>query len=280
LANLVNEAALLAARKGRRTVSMAEFEEAKDKVMMGSERRSMVMTDDEKRLTAYHEAGHAVVALHCPASDPIHKATIIPRGRALGMVMRLPEGDRISMAVDKLKADLQVACGGRIAEELIFGAEKVTTGASSDIRMATDMARRMVTEWGMSEKLGFLAYSGDEQEVFLGRSVTQQKNVSEKTADVIDTEVRRIVDTAYDSATKILKKYHDELERLAQGLLEYETLNGDEIRIIVEGGTLSRKEADDDEPQAPRSKKPRSGLPTGGRAQTRPDPDTPGSEPV
>jgi cell division protease FtsH len=240
----------------------------------------MVMTDDEKRLTAYHEAGHAVVALHCPASDPIHKATIIPRGRALGMVMRLPEGDRISMAVDKLKADLQVACGGRIAEELIFGAEKVTTGASSDIRMATDMARRMVTEWGMSEKLGFLAYSGDEQEVFLGRSVTQQKNVSEKTADVIDTEVRRIVDTAYDSATKILKKYHDELERLAQGLLEYETLNGDEIRIIVEGGTLSRKEADDDEPQAPRSKKPRSGLPTGGRAQTRPDPDTPGSEPV
>ena len=281
LANLVNEAALLAARKGRRTVSMAEFEEAKDKVMMGSERRSMVMTDDEKKLTAYHEAGHAVVALHNPASDPIHKATIIPRGRALGMVMRLPEGDRISMAVDKLKADLQVACGGRIAEEQIFGAEKVTTGASSDIRMVTDVARRMVTEWGMSEKLGFLAYSGDEQEVFLGRSVTQQKNVSEKTADVIDSEVRRIVDSAYDGAAKILKKHAKELERLAQGLLEYETLNGEEIKIIVEGGTLSRSEDNDDnKPAAPRAKKSRSGLPTGGRAQTRPDPDNPGSEPV
>ena len=280
LANLVNEAALLAARKGRRTVSMAEFEEAKDKVMMGSERRSMVMTDDEKKLTAYHEAGHAVVALHSPASDPIHKATIIPRGRALGMVMRLPEGDRISMAVDKLLADLRVACGGRIAEELIFGAEKVTTGASSDIRMATDVARRMVTEWGMSDKLGFLAYSGDEQEVFLGRSVTQQKNVSEKTADVIDSEVRRIVDTAYKDATKILKDKSDELERLAQGLLEYETLNGDEIRIIVEGGTLSRKDETDDDTPAPRAKKTRSGLPTGGRSRTRPDPDTPGSEPV
>ena len=197
LANLVNEAALLAARKGRRTVSMAEFEEAKDKVMLGSERRSMVMTDEEKRLTAYHEAGHAVVALHCPASDPIHKATIIPRGRALGMVMRLPEGDRISLAREKIHADLRVACGGRIAEELIFGDDKITTGASSDIRMVTDMARRMVTEWGMSEKLGFLAYSADEQEVFLGRSVSQQKNVADATASIIDTEIRRIVDEAY-----------------------------------------------------------------------------------
>ena len=271
LANLVNEAALLAARKGRRTVSMSEFEEAKDKVMMGSERRSMVMSDDEKKLTAYHEAGHAIVALHNPASDPIHKATIIPRGRALGMVMRLPEGDRISMAVDKLKADLQVACGGRIAEELIFGPEKITTGASSDIRMATDMARRMVTEWGMSEKLGFLAYSGDEQEVFLGRSVTQHKHVSEKTADVIDTEVRRIIDMAYEHATNILKKYHDELERLAQGLLEYETLNGDEIKIIVEGGTLSRYDPSDEE-TAPRAKS-RSGLPTGRRGRFRPPSD-------
>ena len=205
LANLVNEAALLAARKGRRTVSMAEFEEAKDKVMLGSERRSMVMTDEEKRLTAYHEAGHAVVALHCPASDPIHKATIIPRGRALGMVMRLPEGDRISLAREKIHADLRVACGGRIAEELIFGDDKITTGASSDIRMVTDMARRMVTEWGMSEKLGFLAYSADEQEVFLGRSVSQQKNVADATASIIDKEVRRIVDEAYKSATSILK---------------------------------------------------------------------------
>ena len=265
LANLVNEAALLAARKGRRTVSMSEFEEAKDKVMMGSERRSMVMTDDEKRLTAYHEAGHAVVALHLPASDPIHKATIIPRGRALGMVMRLPEGDRVSLAYDKILADLRVACGGRIAEDLIFGADKITTGASSDIRMATDMARRMVTEWGMSDKLGFLAYAGDEQEVFLGRSVTQQKTVSEGTADMIDAEVRRIVDEAYADAEALLKKHNDQLENLAQGLLEYETLNGEEIKIIVDGGTISRKDGTDDEPSEPRAKKPRSGLPSGGR---------------
>jgi len=274
LANLVNEAALLAARKGRRTVSMAEFEEAKDKVMLGSERRSMVMTDEEKRLTAYHEAGHAVVALHCPASDPIHKATIIPRGRALGMVMRLPEGDRISLARDKIYADLRVACGGRIAEELIFGDDKVTTGASSDIRMATDMARRMVTEWGMSEKLGFLAYSADEQEVFLGRSVSQQKNMADATASIIDSEVRRIVDEAYAAATKILKKHNVELERLAQGLLEYETLDGEEIKIIVEGGTLVRKDADDTPVKPGPVRKSRTGLPGTGR------PKKPGGEPA
>jgi cell division protease FtsH len=274
LANLVNEAALLAARKGRRTVSMAEFEEAKDKVMLGSERRSMVMTDEEKRLTAYHEAGHAVVALHCPASDPIHKATIIPRGRALGMVMRLPEGDRISLARDKIYADLRVACGGRIAEELIFGDDKVTTGASSDIRMATDMARRMVTEWGMSDKLGFLAYSADEQEVFLGRSVSQQKNMADSTASIIDSEVRRIVDEAYDAATKILKKHNVELERLAQGLLEYETLDGEEIKIIVEGGTLVRKDADDTPVKPGPVRKSRTGLPGTGR------PKKPGGEPA
>ena len=273
LANLVNEAALLAARKGRRTVSMQEFEEAKDKVMLGSERRSMVMTDDEKRLTAYHEAGHAVVALHCPASDPIHKATIIPRGRALGMVMRLPEGDRISLARDQIYADLRVACGGRIAEELIFGEERVTTGASSDIRMATDMARRMVTEWGMSDKLGFLAYSADEQEVFLGRSVAQQKNMADSTASIIDSEIRRIVDDAYTAATKILKKHDDQLERLAQGLLEYETLNGEEIRIIVEGGTLSRPDPSDDI-DTPRTKRKRASIP----GSTRPK--NPGSEPA
>ena len=274
LANLVNEAALLAARKGRRTVSMAEFEEAKDKVMLGSERRSMVMTDEEKRLTAYHEAGHAVVALHCPASDPIHKATIIPRGRALGMVMRLPEGDRISLARDKIYADLRVACGGRIAEELIFGDDKVTTGASSDIRMATDMARRMVTEWGMSDKLGFLAYSADEQEVFLGRSVSQQKNMADSTASIIDSEVRRIVDEAYDAATKILKKHNVELERLAQGLLEYETLDGEEIKIIVEGGTLVRNDADDTPVKPGPVRKSRTGLPGTGR------PKKPGGEPA
>ena len=274
LANLVNEAALLAARKGRRTVSMVEFEEAKDKVMLGSERRSMVMTDEEKRLTAYHEAGHAVVALHCPASDPIHKATIIPRGRALGMVMRLPEGDRISLARDKIYADLRVACGGRIAEELIFGDDSVTTGASSDIRMATDMARRMVTEWGMSDKLGFLAYSADEQEVFLGRSVSQQKNMADSTASIIDAEVRRIIDEAYGAATKILKTYNVELERLAQGLLEYETLDGEEIKIIVEGGTLVRKDTDDTPVKPSAVRKSRTGLPGTGR------PKKPGGEPA
>jgi cell division protease FtsH len=184
------------------------------------------------------------------------------------------------MAVDKLLADLRVACGGRIAEEQIFGAEKVTTGASSDIRMATDVARRMVTEWGMSDKLGFLAYGGDEQEVFLGRSMTQSKNMSEATADVIDSEIRRIVDLAYKDAAAILKKNAKQLELLAQGLLEYETLNGDEIKIIVEGGTLSRAEVDDDSPTTPRAKRSRTGLPTGGRSRTRPDTDTPGSEPV
>ena len=204
LANLVNEAALLAARKGKRVVFMSEFEEAKDKVMMGSERRSMVMTEEEKKLTAYHEAGHAVVALHCPDSDPIHKATIIPRGRALGMVMRLPEGDRISLSKAKIFADLRVACGGRIAEDMIFGEEKITTGASSDIKMVSDMARRMVTEWGMSEKLGFLAYGADQQEVFLGHSVTQTKNLSDATAKSIDDETRRIIDDAYQDASQIL----------------------------------------------------------------------------
>ena len=266
LANLVNEAALQAARKNRRTVSMAEFEEAKDKVMMGAERRSMVMTDEEKRLTAYHEAGHAVVALHQPASDPIHKATIIPRGRALGMVMRLPEGDRVSMAKDRLYADLRVACGGRIAEEMIFGIDKITTGASSDIRMVSDIARRMVTEWGLSEKLGFLAYSADEQELFLGRSVAQQKNISDATAAVIDAEIRHISDSAYTDAEAVLKKHKKELERVAQALLEYETLSGDEIKIVAEGGSIARNDSSDAESDTPRTKS-RTSIP-GGRRKT------------
>jgi cell division protease FtsH len=273
LANLVNEAALQAAPKNRRTVSMAEFEEAKDKVMMGAERRSMVMTDEEKKLTAYHEAGHAVVALHQPASDPIHKATIIPRGRALGMVMRLPEGDRVSMARDKLLADLRVACGGRIAEEMIFGEEKVTTGASSDIRMVSDVARRMVTEWGLSDKLGFLAYSADEQEVFLGRSVAQQKNMSDATALKIDSEIRTIVDGAYKDATALLKSYSNQLELIAQALLEYETLSGDEITTIAEGGTIVRNE--DEVVETPRSKS-RTGIPGSVRKPSNDQsPDTP-----
>ena len=273
LANLVNEAALLAARKGKRVVFMNEFEEAKDKVMMGSERRSMVMTDEEKKLTAYHEAGHAVVALHCPDSDPIHKATIIPRGRALGMVMRLPEGDRISLSKAKIYADLRVACGGRIAEDMIFGEEKITTGASSDIKMVSDMARRMVTEWGMSEKLGFLAYGADQQEVFLGHSVTQTKNLSDATAKSIDEETRRIIDDAYRDASKILSDNKNELETLARGLLEYETLSGDEIQSLINGDTLSRNKPAEDNARA---EKGRSSVPTGGQdiggSDLEPDP--------
>ena len=235
LANLVNEAALLAARKGRRFVGMEELEEAKDKVMMGAERRSLAMSDEEKKLTAYHEAGHALVGSLLPASDPIHKATIIPRGRALGMVMRLPEGDRLSVSVAKLKADLAVAMGGRVAEEQIFGKEKVTTGASSDIKYASEMARRMVTEWGLSEKMGPLSYGSPQQEVFLGHSVTQTQTISEATAQSIDQEVRRIVDEAYKTAQKILKKHAAQLESLAQALIEFETLTGEDIKNLLSG---------------------------------------------
>ena len=258
LANLVNEAALLAARRNRQTVSMAELEEAKDKVMMGSERRSMVMTEEEKRLTAYHESGHAVVAFHSPASDPIHKATIIPRGRALGMVMRLPEGDRISMSRERLHADLAVAMGGRIAEEMIFGTNKITTGASSDISMATQMARRMVTEWGMSEKLGPITYGENTQEVFLGHSVAQHKNISESTAQLIDQEIKRIIEEAYGRAKSILTEYRTHLELLAQSLLEYETLSGDEINILLKEGKLDRPKYASG-PDIPRS----SSIPSG-----------------
>jgi len=250
LANLVNEAALLAARKNRRVVAMQDLEDAKDKVMMGTERRSMVMTDEEKRLTAYHEAGHAIAALHSPASDPIHKATIIPRGRALGMVMRLPERDEYSLARDKLEANLVVAMGGRIAEEMMFGHAKVTTGASGDISQATSLARRMVTEWGMSEKLGPLRYNEDQEEIFLGHSVTQTKNVSGATAKLIDEEVRRIVDEAYDRCKQILTDNRDQLERLGQALLEYETLTGEEIQAVARGESIVRPSGDDTPPPA------------------------------
>jgi cell division protease FtsH len=242
LANLVNEAALLAARHNQRVVMMRDFEEAKDKVMMGPERRSMVMSDEEKTLTAYHEAGHAVVAFYTPASDPIHKATIIPRGRALGMVVRLPENDRVSLSRARLYADLAVAMGGRLSEEIIFGTEKVTTGASSDIRHATDMARRMVTEWGMSDKLGPLAYNEPQQEVFLGHAVTQHKNVSDETATLIDKEIRKIIDDAYGRAKKILTDHLDHLHLLAKSLLEFETLSGEEIDDLLKTGKFVRHE--------------------------------------
>ncbi|MGL6188057.1 MAG: ATP-dependent zinc metalloprotease FtsH [Holosporales bacterium] len=245
LANLVNEGALLAARRNKRAVSMRELEDAKDKVIMGAERRSIVMTEEEKRLTAYHEGGHAVVAFYSAASDPIHKATIIPRGRALGMVIRLPEGDRVSMPRSKLMADLAVAMGGRIAEDLIFGADQITTGASSDIKMATDIARRMVTEWGMSERLGPVTYGDVAQEVFVGHTIAQHKTVSEATSQEIDKEIRLIVDTAYSTAQGILKKYLSELHLIANQLLEHETLSGEDIRCLIETGKMNRKPSEE-----------------------------------
>ena len=233
LANLINESALLAARKNKRVVTMSDVEEAKDKVMMGAERRSMVMSEDEKKLTAYHEGGHAIVALNEIASDPIHKATIIPRGRALGMVMRLPERDQLSVTREKMHADIAVAMGGRIAEEIIFGHDKVTSGASSDIEMVTKMAKNMVTKYGMSSELGTIAYGENEEEVFLGRSVTKQQNMSEETAKKIDAEVKKVVDKGYERARKILTEKIDDLHKIAKALLVYETLSGDEIRDLI-----------------------------------------------
>jgi cell division protease FtsH len=236
LANLVNEAALTAARKGKRLVAMAEFEEAKDKVMMGAERKSMVMTEDEKRMTAYHEAGHAIVSVHEPASDPIHKATIIPRGRALGMVMRLPERDNYSYHRDKMYANLSVSMGGRVAEEIIFGYDKVSSGASSDIQYATNLARDMVTRWGMSDVLGPLQYAEADEEVFLGYSMNRSRQMSNETAVMIDQEIKSIVEGGYNQAKKLLKKHIDQLHLLAEALLEYETLSGDEIKALLEQG--------------------------------------------
>ncbi len=266
LANLVNEGALLAARMNRRTVGMAEFEAAKDKVMMGAERRSLVMSEDEKRMTAFHEAGHALVAMHEPECDPVHKATIIPRGRALGLVMSLPAGDRYSKHKSKMNAELAMAMGGRVAEEVIFGPDKVSNGASGDIKMATNMARMMVTEWGMSDKLGMVAYGENSQEVFLGHSVTQSKNLSEETARLIDIEVRSIIDAAYARAKHLLTTNRHELEALANGLLEYETLSGDEIRTVLRGEKVVRDRPDEPAP-AGRGSVPSSG----GRASRRPD---------
>src|SRR3954463_2993452 len=265
LANLVNEAALLAARMGKRLVSMQQFEDAKDKVMMGTERRSMVMTEDEKRMTAYHEAGHAIVAIHEPASDPIHKATIIPRGRALGLVMRLPERDRYSMTMKQMKARLAVSMGGRVAEELIFGHDKVSSGASSDIQYATGLARDMVTRWGMSDALGPLQYAEADEEVFLGYSVNRQKNMSNETAQLIDKEIRRVVEQGYDRAKTVLTENREQLETLAKALLEYETLSGDEITKVLDGGSIDRGGSSKPAiPTAgssiPKSKRPKTGL--------------------
>ena len=233
LANLVNEAALLAARKNKRIVTFSEFEEAKDKVMMGAERRSMVMTEDEKKLTAYHEAGHAIVTINEKAAYPIHKATIIPRGRALGMVMQLPEKDEVSQTREQLHAQMAIAMGGRVAEELIFGDEKVTTGAVSDIEQATKRARAMVMRAGLSKELGPVAYGENEEEVFLGRSVARQQNMSEETAKKVDAEIKRFVQQGYDRAKKVLTDKIDDLHKIAKALLTYETLTGSEIEDII-----------------------------------------------
>ena len=267
LANLVNEAALLAARKNKRMVTLEDFESAKDKVMMGAEKRSMVMSEDEKKLTAYHEAGHAVATLHSPASDPIHKATIIPRGRALGMVMRLPEKDQLSMRKDQMKAHLLIATGGRIAEEMIFGKDKITNGAASDIQMVTNLSKKMITEWGMSEKLGRLRYNSDSEEVFLGHSVAQSKNLSDSTAKLIDEEVRYLAEEAENNCRKILQDNIEELHIVAKGLLEYETLSGDEIKDLIKGIKPTRDDFDND---VNTPKKPATSVPKTGGSATAP----------
>ncbi len=271
LANLVNEAALMAARFGRRFVTMEDFENAKDKVMMGAERRSMVMSEDEKKLTAYHEAGHAIVGLNVPQHDPIHKATIIPRGRALGLVLSLPERDQLSVTKTKYKSKIAMAMGGKVAEELIFGEDNVTSGATSDIQQVSKIARAMVTQFGMSEKLGNIDYA-NEQQSYLG-NYSAGANASPDTQRVIDAEVRGIVDEGYETAKRILTEKIDDLHRLANGLLEYETLTGPEIMKVIRGEPLARGDDADDTPPGgnipsvtaiPKTTKPRGPKPDSG----------------
>ena len=249
LANLVNEGALLAARANRRTVTMDHFDKAKDKIMMGAERRSMVMSEDEKKLTAYHESGHAIVGLTVADHDPVYKVTIIPRGRALGVTMFLPEEDRYSYSKQRLMSQMKSLFGGRIAEELIFGPAYVTTGASNDIERATDIARNMVTKWGLSEKLGPLTYSEDDGEIFLGRSVTRHKQVSDVTANIIDEEIRELIDGCYQDAKKILEEKTETLHLMAEALIKYETINVEQIKEIMSGKEPSPPDDwDDSEP--------------------------------
>src|SRR3954447_7922966 len=274
LANLVNEAALLAARMGKRVVGMNEFEAAKDKVMMGTERRSMVMTEEEKKLTAYHESGHALVSLHVPGCDPLHKVTIIPRGRALGVTWNLPERDRYSMTMKQMKARLALCFGGRIAEQLIYGTDELNTGASNDIQQATEMARSMVMEYGMSEKLGWLRYRDNQEEVFLGHSVSRAQHVSEQTAQLIDQEIRRLIEEAEGIARNVLTEHLDELHRLAGALLEYETLNGEESKKAIRGEDIGRDDSNSARPlipalgtSIPSTRRPRGGGIGGPAAQ-------------
>lgn len=265
LMNLVNEGALLAARRNKRFVTMAEFEDAKDKLLMGAERRTLALTDEEKKLTAYHEAGHALLAIKMDASDPIHKATIVPRGRALGMVMRLPEKDQVSLTRRKAYADLAVAMGGRVAEEEIFGYDKVTSGASADIKMATGLARAMATEWGMSDKLGPILYGDNQEELFLGRSVQRTNSISSSTQKLVDDEVKRFVEEGYQTAQQVIRDNVDDLHAIAQALIEFETLSGDEIRGLLEGKTPMRP-VDTDPPAKS------TGVPTAGKTgRRRPD---------
>ena len=261
LANLVNEAALLAARRNRRMVTMGDFEHAKDKVMMGAERRSMAMSEEEKRNTAYHEGGHALVAMSVPSADPVHKATIVPRGRALGMVMQLPEGDRYSINFTQMTSRLAIMMAGRVAEELIFGKQNITSGASSDISAATNLARNMVTRWGFSDELGAVAYGDNQEEVFLGHSVARTQNVSSETMKKIDGEVRRLVKEGEDEARRILTERIDDLHLLAKALLEYETLSGEEIQGVFKGVKPKREDAEEKRPAGPAVSVPLSPRP-------------------
>ncbi|MCI0467123.1 MAG: ATP-dependent metallopeptidase FtsH/Yme1/Tma family protein, partial [Beijerinckiaceae bacterium] len=275
LMNLVNEAALLAARRGKRVVTMSEFEDAKDKIMMGAERRTMVMTEQEKMLTAYHEGGHAIVALNVPATDPVHKATIIPRGRALGMVLQLPERDKLSMNFEQMTSRLAICMGGRVAEEVVFGKEKITSGAQSDIEQATKLARAMVTRWGFSDELGTVMYGDNQDEVFLGYSIGRQQTVSEATAQKIDAEVRRLVEAGLSDATRIITEKRQDLEALARGLLEYETLTGEEIVELLKGHPPVRDTSDDREPPMRGSPVPTTGV----VRPKKPGPESGGLEP-
>ena len=271
LANLVNEAALLAARRGKRVVAMQEFEDAKDKVLMGPEKRSMVMSDKERELTAWHEAGHAIVALNVPAADPVHKATIIPRGRALGMVMQLPEDDKMSMSKVEMTSRLAIMMGGRVAEEEKFGMENVTAGAASDIQQATKLARAMVTRWGLSDAIGPVDYADDQGDVFLGQQLMNKSHVSEDTSKKIEEEVRKLVQKGMDDARHIMTKQRKDWETLAEGLLEYETLSGDEIRDLINGKPPHRPD-EPDEPQGPASAVPVTGKRRKGFGGVEPEP--------
>jgi cell division protease FtsH len=274
LANLVNEAALLAARRSKRMVTQQEFEDAKDKVMMGAERRSMIMTEEEKLATAYHEAGHAIVNVLVPANDPLHKVTIIPRGRALGVTMSLPERDKLSYSKQWCDARIAMTFGGRVAEQIIYGKEHLNTGAASDIMQATDLARRMVTEWGMSAKLGPLRYNENQQEVFLGHAITQRQSMSEETAKVIDEEIRRVVTEGEKKAWEVLGPARDKLELVTQALMEYETITGEECQAVMAGKRIVRQ-SDDESSKGPMG----SAVPVAGKSRPpREEPD-PGMEP-